>query len=60
MWTSATQDKGLCEKKWERCWMRREDCRDTSTFVCVLERERERERGGGVNASDLRPNASTA
>ena len=33
--------QGLYEKKWEGCGMCREDCRETSTFVCVGERDKE-------------------
>ena len=44
VWTSATQDRGLFEKKREGCWVLREDSRETRTLVCVSLKERERER----------------
>ena len=43
--------------------MRRKDCRESSTFVCLVrkrERERVRKREGGAGTSGLEPNASTA
>ena len=44
VWTSATQDRGLCEKKREGCWMPKEDNRETRTLVYVCLKERERAR----------------